>query len=112
MQSSIVVIGICAPDDTQMLRDILDCATRQVEPPGVSVCIVAADDRGTADRQSVIDEFKAAVHPITYIRSTAAPIDAVVQKARELRADRVAFLAESADADWLAQKLHLIDVMG
>lgn len=109
MNGQIVLIGVCTYKRQRMLRDCLDSLTQQLIPPNISAAIVVVDNEPVPAADAIVDEFlRISPIPIYYVherrRGIACARNAVLDTARSMCADWIAFIDDdvTAEPDWLA----------
>ena len=108
-----VVVGICTWMRPRMLLHCLESVALQIVPEGVDVHVVVVDNEAEPNNQDLVQSFAAqcpfAVHYV-HERRQGIPIarNGVIEKARELAADWIAFTDDDCwvSPSWLKDLLH------
>jgi succinoglycan biosynthesis protein ExoM len=108
-----VVVGVCTWMRSRMLLHCLEAMALQIVPDGVDLHVVVVDNEAEPNNQDLVHGFAAqcpfAVHYV-HERRQGIPIarNGVIQKARELAADWVAFTDDDCwvNPSWLMNLLH------
>jgi len=108
-----VVIGVCTWRRPRMLFHCLEAMALQIVPDGIDLHVVVVDNEAEPNNQGLVHGFAAQCpFPIHYVheRRQGIPIarNAVIEKARELAADWIAFTDDDCwvNPSWLMNLLH------
>jgi phosphatidyl-myo-inositol dimannoside synthase len=108
-----VVVGVCTWRRPRMLLHCLEAMALQIVPGGVDLHVVVVDNEAEPNNQDLVHGFAAQCpFPVHYVheRRQGIPIarNAVIDKARELAADWIAFTDDDCwvNPSWLMSLLH------